>query len=134
MQGLVIFLCTQFAPVLYLHSTTFCDPISTRCGLSKDHPPYSKCYFCSVQIETKEHCVHSHINLLLFKVARVHVYHSVPGKCPWALKCDSRFRFAWALTRDINCMHLYGSCYTDPLKFGTWACLPGSGHLPRTPQ
>ena len=25
------------------------------------------------------------------------------------------------VSRDINCTHLYGSCYTDPLKFGTWA-------------
>ena len=26
-----------------------------------------------------------------------------------------------AFTQDINCIHLYGSCDIDPLKFGTWA-------------
>ena len=50
------------------------------------------------------------------------MYHSVPGKHPWALKHNSRFRPAWALTRDINSICLYGSCNSDPsLKFGTWA-------------
>ena len=48
------------------------------------------------------------------------VYCSVPGKCP-ALKHNSRFWPAWALTRDQNSMHLYRSCYIDPLKWGTWA-------------
>ena len=49
------------------------------------------------------------------------MYRSVPGKRPWALKHNSRFRPAWALTRDINSICLYGSCNSDPLKFGTWA-------------
>ena len=31
-----------------------------------------------------------------------------------------QFQQAWVLTWDINCMYLYGSCYIDPLKFGTW--------------
>ena len=48
-------------------------------------------------------------------------YHSVPGKRPWALKHNSRFWPTWALTRDINSICLYGSCNSDPLKFGTWA-------------
>ena len=48
-------------------------------------------------------------------------YCSVPGKHPWALKHNSRFWPAWALTRDINSICLYGSCNSDPLKFGTWA-------------
>ena len=48
-------------------------------------------------------------------------YRSVPGKRPWALKHNSRFRPAWALTQDINSICLYGSCNSDPLKFGTWA-------------
>ena len=48
-------------------------------------------------------------------------YRSVPGKRPWALKHNLRFQPAWALTRDINSICLYGSCNSDPLKFGTWA-------------
>ena len=43
-------------------------------------------------------------------------YHSVPDKCPWALKHTSRFWPAWALTRDIISIRLYRSCYIDPLK------------------
>ena len=49
------------------------------------------------------------------------IYRSVPGKCPWALKHNLQFWPAWALTRDINSICLYGSCNSDPLKFGTWA-------------
>ena len=48
-------------------------------------------------------------------------YRSVLGKCPWALKHNSQFWPAWALTRDINSICLYGSCNSDPLKFGTRA-------------
>ena len=44
----------------------------------------------------------------------------VPGKHPWVLKHNSWFQLAWVLTRDINCIYLYGSCYSAPLKFGTW--------------
>ena len=36
-----------------------------------------------------------------------------------ALKHNSRSRPAWVRTQDINCIQLYGSCYIDPLKFGT---------------
>ena len=44
-------------------------------------------------------------------------YRSVLGKCPWALKHNSRFWPAWALSIwDINSIHLYRSCYIDPLK------------------
>ena len=62
-------------------------------------------------------------------------YCSVPSKHPWALKHNLQFQPAWALTWDINCIHLYGSCYTDPVKFGTCTNivhghLPRSGHLP----
>ena len=49
------------------------------------------------------------------------LYRSVLGKRPWALKHNSRFRPTRALTWDINSMCLYGSCNSDPLKFGTWA-------------
>ena len=45
------------------------------------------------------------------------VVYRVPGKHPWALKHNSH---TWVLTRDINCIHLYGSCHIDTLKFGTW--------------
>ena len=48
------------------------------------------------------------------------IYHSVPGKCPWVLQHNSRFWPVWALTWDIISIHLYGSCYLYPLKFGTW--------------
>ena len=48
-------------------------------------------------------------------------YRSVPGKRPWALKHNSRFWPAWALTQDQNSIRLYRSCYSDPLKCGTWA-------------
>ena len=37
-------------------------------------------------------------------------------RCP-----ELRFQLGWALTRDINCIHLYGSCYNNHMKFGTWA-------------
>ena len=49
------------------------------------------------------------------------IYCSVPGKRPWALKRNSRFWPAWALTQDQNPIRLYRSCYIDPLKCGTWA-------------
>ena len=49
------------------------------------------------------------------------IYRSVLGKRPWALKHNLHFWPAWALTRDINSICLYGSCNSDPLKFGTWA-------------
>ena len=50
-----------------------------------------------------------------------YIYRSVPGKRPWALKHNSRFWPAWALTQNINSICLYGSCNSDPLKFSTWA-------------
>ena len=42
---------------------------------------------------------------------------------PWALQHNSLFQPTQVFTRDINCIHLYGSYYNiiDPLKFGTWA-------------
>ena len=43
------------------------------------------------------------------------------GKCPWALKHNSRFWPAWALTQNQNSTCLYRTCYIDPLKWGTWA-------------
>ena len=48
------------------------------------------------------------------------MYRSVPGKRPWALRHNSQFRPARALTRDITSVCLYGSCNSDSLKFGTW--------------
>ena len=55
-------------------------------------------------------------------------YCSVPGKHSWALKHNSLFRPAWVLIRDINCIHLYGSSYTDPLKLSKInGCLHRSG-------
>ena len=47
-------------------------------------------------------------------------YLSVPGKRPWALKHNSQFWPAWALTREQNSVHLYRSCYSGPLKYSTW--------------
>jgi hypothetical protein len=42
-----------------------------------------------------------------------------PGKRTLALKPNSRFWCAWALTRDINYIRLYRSCYyIDPMKSG----------------
>ena len=61
------------------------------------------------------------------------LYCSVPGKRPWALKHNSQFWSAWALTQDQNSIRLYRSCYSGPLKCGTctWAltwewALPGT--------
>ena len=51
----------------------------------------------------------------------MYVYRSVPGKRPWALKHNLRFWTAWALTQDQNSICLYRSCYSGPLKCGTWA-------------
>ena len=48
-------------------------------------------------------------------------YCSVPGKLSWMLKHISRFWLAWAPTRDQNFIRLYRSCYSGPLKCGTWA-------------
>ena len=48
-------------------------------------------------------------------------YRSALDKCPWALKHNLLMWPTWALTWDINCIHLNGSCYIDPWKFGTWA-------------
>ena len=48
-------------------------------------------------------------------------YHSVPGKCLWALKHNLRFWPTWVLTRDQNSINLYRSCHIDPLKWDTWA-------------
>ena len=47
----------------------------------------------------------------------------VPGKRPWRLKYNSRYRFwpTWVLTWDQNSICLYRSCYSGPLKFGIWA-------------
>ena len=48
-------------------------------------------------------------------------YHSVLGKHPWALKYNSRYWPAWALTQDQNPIRLYRSCYSGPLKCSAWA-------------
>ena len=48
------------------------------------------------------------------------LYRSIPGKHPWALKRNSWFWAAWALTRDQNSIRLYRSCYSGPLKCSTW--------------
>ena len=48
-------------------------------------------------------------------------YHSVPIKRPWALKHKSRYWPTWVLIRDKISIHLYRSCYLDPLNCGTWA-------------
>ena len=60
-----------------------------------------------------------------------YTYRSVPGRHPWALKHNSQFWPTWVLTQDQNPICLYRSCYSGPLKCGTWA-LPGSGCLPGT--
>ena len=59
--------------------------------------------------------------LHIHKCDCIYTYRSVPGKRPWALKHNLRFWPAWVLTWDINSICLYGSCNSDPLKFGTWA-------------
>ena len=50
-----------------------------------------------------------HVHLYRFIL---YIYSSVPGKCPWVLKHNSRFWPAWVLTRDIHvsCICLYRSC------------------------
>jgi hypothetical protein len=65
------------------------------------------------------HC-QSSVTLIL-RVLYYYHYRSVTGKRPWALKHYSRFWPAWALTWDQNPIRLYRSCYSDPLKCGTWA-------------
>ena len=37
------------------------------------------------------------------------------------LKHHSLFWPTWVLTRDINCIRLYGICYSHPWKFNAWA-------------
>ena len=60
----------------------------------------------------------------------VHYYHSVLGKCPWALKRNS---LCWPgmHTQDVNCIHLYGGCYTHPWNL-VHGRIPRSGRLART--
>ena len=63
-------------------------------------------------------------NIIIFVCNRNAIrgnYCSVLGKRPWALKHTSQFWPAWVLTQDIISIHLYRSCYIDPLKWGTWA-------------
>ena len=62
-------------------------------------------------------CMYNDVIFTFFKI-----YRSVTGKRLWALKHNSRFWPAWALTRDIISICLYRSCYIDPLKYYiTWA-------------
>ena len=58
---------------------------------------------------------------------------SLPGKCLWVLKHNSRFWPAWVLIQDITSARLYRSCYIDPLKWATctWA-LTRDGRSPGT--
>ena len=71
--------------------------------------------WCSKYMYTCYMYVCTSINLFTY------VYRSVPGKHPWALKHNSRFWTAWALTRDQTSICLYRSCYSGPFKCGTWA-------------
>ena len=41
--------------------------------------------------------------------------------CPWALKCNLRFRPSWVLTQDINSMFVWKLQKWPLQKFGTWA-------------
>ena len=56
------------------------------------------------------------------------IYHTLPGKHPRPLKHNSRFLAAWALTWDINYIHLYRSCYIDPMKWSTWVLARDTSH------
>ena len=58
-------------------------------------------------------------NTVVDTTCSVYEYHSVPGKRPWALKHNSQFWSARALTWDQNSIRLYRSCYRGPLKCGT---------------
>ena len=44
------------------------------------------------------------------------VYHSVPGKHPWALKHSLQFWPAWALTQDTSSIYICIEAVIDPLK------------------
>ena len=46
-------------------------------------------------------------------------YCKILGKCPLCGCLNVTCNFS-LFTREINCIHLYGSCYTDSLKFGRW--------------
>ena len=59
------------------------------------------------------------------------IYYIVPGKHPWVLKHNSQFWPAWALTRDQNPICLYKSCYSGPMKCGTWVLLTWEWALAR---
>ena len=58
-------------------------------------------------------------------VRKVHLscdHHSLLGMHPWVFKHTSQFQLTcpWAFPRNINCIYLYGRCYINPLRFGTW--------------
>ena len=67
------------------------------------------CFKGSVQI-------YGALLLFLLGVGNLIIYHSVPE----ALKPHLRFWPTWVLTREQNSIHLYRSCYSGPLKCGTW--------------
>ena len=77
--------------------------------------------------------VHTNMYILIMyhRVSTVvYIYLSVPGKRPWALKHNLRFWPAWALTRDINSVCLYGSCNSDPLEIQYMGAYLGVGACP----
>ena len=54
-------------------------------------------------------------------------FRSVPGKHPWGLKHNLHGRFTW----DINCIHLYRSCYIHPsIEMRYKGTYPGVGACP----
>ena len=53
-------------------------------------------------------------------------YHTIPGKRPWVLNITQDYGPHECLPgihvyTCINTIHLYGSCYIDPLKCSAWA-------------
>ena len=106
-----------------------CLPLENYCFKCLVYTSVLRCY-CSVLTAEQSgrdtaimtpHCVCDGSTMWYRMPHQQAIYRSVPGKRPWVLKHNSRFSPAWALTRDQNPIRLYRSCYSGPLKCGTWA-------------
>ena len=106
------------------HLTSFSGDIEAISVTDEDLPPGS--YVFNIEAidvlgQSATFDVQFTVTGIVRCVIAVLYYHSVPVKHPWALKHNSQFWPTWALTRDINSIFLYRSCYIEPLKCGTWA-------------
>ena len=110
---------------LYLISRGQCSSFSYGNYIPGKRPcgPKSRCMFTCPWALTRDTTVCGLVYIWEDSLvsSSTYMYCSAPGKRPWALKHNLQFRPAWALTRDQNPIRLCRSCYSAPLKCGTWA-------------